>query len=238
MPGKETRAEDCFWLLGSLCSLYRIPFDAALVASQFPPPYTLAIQLVGLATPVFTQVIIDKIVVHQTSSTLIVIGVALLMFMLFTMAMTWLRQYLVLHTGNRIDAVLGSQQPLQRGPDGGAGYPIRPRLRLRRTDAQAAGRLAGGGGPQYGMVEGSVEHVSADSADNNPAPNDKSAKTPPLVYRALVALKAMRLEMDGERFPLGAGMQATAEILLGRRTVMEYLLSPVRKAFHEAGRER
>ncbi|MDD5330164.1 MAG: ABC transporter transmembrane domain-containing protein [Sulfuricella sp.] len=70
---------------------------------------SLAIQLVGLATPVFTQVIIDKVVVHQTHSTLIVIGIALAMFMLFTMAMTWLRQYLVLHTGNRIDAVLGSQ---------------------------------------------------------------------------------------------------------------------------------
>ena len=95
---------------------------------------------------------------------------------------------------------------------------------------------------KYGMVEGTVEHVSADSADNNtsnsPNPTDKSAKMQPLVYKALVALKAMRLEVDGERFPLGAGMQASAEILLGRRTVMEYLLSPVRKAFHEAGRER
>ena len=70
---------------------------------------SLAIQLVGLATPLFTQVIIDKVIVHQTSSTLIVLGVALVMFMLFTSGMTWLRQYLVLHTGNRIDAVLGSQ---------------------------------------------------------------------------------------------------------------------------------
>ena len=70
---------------------------------------SLAIQLVGLATPLFTQVIIDKVVVHQTHSTLIVLGVALVMFMLFTSGMTWLRQYLVLHTGNRIDAVLGSQ---------------------------------------------------------------------------------------------------------------------------------
>ena len=70
---------------------------------------SLAIQLVGLATPLFTQVIIDKVVVHQTSSTLVVLGVALVMFMLFTSGMTWLRQYLVLHTGNRIDAVLGSQ---------------------------------------------------------------------------------------------------------------------------------
>ena len=70
---------------------------------------SLAIQLVGLATPLFTQVIIDKVVVHQTHSTLIVLGVALVMLMAFTSGMTWLRQYLVLHTGNRIDAVLGSQ---------------------------------------------------------------------------------------------------------------------------------
>jgi len=70
---------------------------------------SLAIQLVGLVTPLFTQVIIDKVVVHQTNSTLIVLGTALVMFMLFTSGMTWLRQYLVLHSGNRIDAVLGSQ---------------------------------------------------------------------------------------------------------------------------------
>ncbi len=70
---------------------------------------SLAIQVVGLATPLFTQVVIDKVVVHQTESTLWVVGVALLMFMLFSVAMTWMRQYLVLHTGNRIDAVLGQQ---------------------------------------------------------------------------------------------------------------------------------
>ncbi|MBI3902674.1 MAG: peptidase domain-containing ABC transporter [Nitrosomonadales bacterium] len=70
---------------------------------------SLAIQLIGLVTPLFTQVIIDKVVVHQTRSTLIAIAVGLGMFMLFNSAMTWLRQYFVLHTGNRIDAVLGSQ---------------------------------------------------------------------------------------------------------------------------------
>ncbi|MBS4099436.1 MAG: peptidase domain-containing ABC transporter [Sulfuricella sp.] len=70
---------------------------------------SLAIQLVGLATPLFTQVIIDKVVVHHTTSTLAVIAVALFAFMLFTAAMSWVRQYLVLHTGNRIDAVLGSR---------------------------------------------------------------------------------------------------------------------------------
>lgn len=70
---------------------------------------SLAIQIVGLVTPICTQIIIDKVIVHQTKSTLIVVGVALVLFMLFTSVMTWLRQYLVLHTGNRVDAVLGSQ---------------------------------------------------------------------------------------------------------------------------------
>jgi ATP-binding cassette, subfamily B, bacterial HlyB/CyaB len=70
---------------------------------------SLAIQLIALATPLFTQVIIDKVVVHHTLNTLIVIGIALAVFMLFGAAMTWVRQYLLLHTGNRVDAVLGTQ---------------------------------------------------------------------------------------------------------------------------------
>jgi len=70
---------------------------------------SLFIQLIGLTTPLFTQVIIDKVVVHHTQSTLAVIALGLAMFMLFNAAMNWLRQYLVIHTGNRVDAVLGSQ---------------------------------------------------------------------------------------------------------------------------------
>ena len=70
---------------------------------------SLVLQLVGLTTPLFTQVIIDKVVVHQTQSTLIAIGVGLVIFLIFSAFLTWLRQYFILHTGNRIDAVLGSQ---------------------------------------------------------------------------------------------------------------------------------
>lgn len=95
---------------------------------------------------------------------------------------------------------------------------------------------------KYGMIEGVVEHVSADASDNNTGngntQTDSARKNQPLVYKALVALQRMNLEMDGERFVLSAGMQTNAEIRLGDRTVMEYLLSPVRKAWHEAGRER
>ncbi len=70
---------------------------------------SLCLQIAALITPVLTQVIIDKVVVHQTRSTLVVVGVALFLFMIFSSVMTWLRQYLVLHTGNRVDAVLGSK---------------------------------------------------------------------------------------------------------------------------------
>ena len=70
---------------------------------------SLALQLIGLATPLFTQVIIDKVIVHQTQSTLIVIGIAMAMFMIFNAIISWVRQYLVNHTGNRIDSVLGAQ---------------------------------------------------------------------------------------------------------------------------------
>ena len=46
------------------------------------------------------------------------------------------------------------------------------------------------------------------------------------------------MDDDGEKFRLAPGMQVSAEIHLGTRTVLEYLLSPVQKAFHEAARER
>ena len=69
---------------------------------------SLAIQLIALATPLFTQAIIDKVIVHQTHGTLAAVGFALAMFMVFSTVLTWVRQYLVIHTGNRIDSVLGS----------------------------------------------------------------------------------------------------------------------------------
>jgi subfamily B ATP-binding cassette protein HlyB/CyaB len=57
--------------------------------------------------PLCTQVVIDKVVVHHSSSTLMVILSALALFVVFAAALSYARQYLMLHTGNRIDAVLG-----------------------------------------------------------------------------------------------------------------------------------
>ena len=51
-------------------------------------------------------------------------------------------------------------------------------------------------------------------------------------------IPGMHLESDGRRYLLALGMQVAAEINLDQRTVMEYLLSSVAKAWHKAGRER
>lgn len=93
---------------------------------------------------------------------------------------------------------------------------------------------------KYGMGHGTVEHISADAQSEEEARDKGMAANGqrPLRYKALVTLEAPALETDGVRHPLSVGMQTTAEILLGDRTVAEYLLSPVQKAWHEAGRER
>ncbi|MBW7900132.1 MAG: HlyD family type I secretion periplasmic adaptor subunit [Rhodocyclaceae bacterium] len=98
---------------------------------------------------------------------------------------------------------------------------------------------------KYGMVEGTVAHVSPDATEGgDPAARRTTqgdAGEPPTLpagYRTLVALKTPWLENDGSRHRLSPGMQVTAEIHLGTRTVLEYLLSPVRRVAHEAGRER
>jgi hemolysin D len=98
---------------------------------------------------------------------------------------------------------------------------------------------------KYGMVDGQVAHLSADATDNtqqgtgqSAPPTAKSPNGQAFAYRALVDLKAQELLVDGVRHALSPGMQVTAEIHLGTRTILEYLLSPVMGAFQEAGRER
>ena len=57
-------------------------------------------------------------------------------------------------------------------------------------------------------------------------------------YKALIELGSQDLERDGVAHSLSAGMQVNAEIKLCERSVLDYVLSPVQRAFHEAGRER
>ena len=98
---------------------------------------------------------------------------------------------------------------------------------------------------KYGMIDGLVEHVGADSSDNGANDKSDSLSAPSnnkaggkLSYKALVTMTNQQLVVDGLSHKLAAGMQASAEIKLGTRSVLEYFFSPVTKAFHEAGRER
>jgi hemolysin D len=113
-----------------------------------------------------------------------------------------------------------------------------------RTQQPAKIKLAAFTFQKYGMVDGAVQQINTDSSEVPGGAQEKSDNSSrarpatPLAYRALVDLKQQYLEADGVRHRLTAGMQVSAEIKLGTRTVLEYLFSPVTKAFHEAARER
>lgn len=89
---------------------------------------------------------------------------------------------------------------------------------------------------KYGLLEGNVSLLSADSADQR---QQQQTGQPQLSYRALISIDRQSLESpSGGTLELQPGMLVTAEIHQGKRTVLEYLLSPVQKVASEAGRER
>jgi HlyD family secretion protein len=88
------------------------------------------------------------------------------------------------------------------------------------------------------MLDGVVKQVSAD-AQEKPEPSHRATKSvQEAAYRALINLSSDYLQSQGRQLRLVPGMQVNAEIHLGTRSVLEYLLSPVQKVAHEAGRER
>ena len=90
---------------------------------------------------------------------------------------------------------------------------------------------------KYGMLDGRVQRISADAQDKTgEGAGAKSFQE--TAYRALIHLDNAFLESRGARLALVPGMLVSAEIHLGRRTVLEYLLSPIQRIAHESGRER
>ena len=91
---------------------------------------------------------------------------------------------------------------------------------------------------KYGLLEGRIQTLAPDAQ----VPSNTPGQTAPQGYKALVALDTQFLASvtndTKQRKSLESGMQVTAEIHQGRRTIMEYLLSPVQKVSAEAGRER
>jgi HlyD family secretion protein len=98
---------------------------------------------------------------------------------------------------------------------------------------------------KYGTIDGVVRTVIADSSQQqdarttaSSADERSSTQGRALSFKAIVELHGQKLMTGDASFPLAAGMQLSAEIIEGKRTVLEYLLSPVQKVTSEAGMER
>ena len=91
---------------------------------------------------------------------------------------------------------------------------------------------------KYGLLDGFVRQVSADAQDKAATAESATKSVQDLAYRALIALDADHLQNGAERLRLMPGMLVTAEVHIGRRSVLEYLLSPIQRVTAEAARER
>ncbi|WP_416666724.1 peptidase domain-containing ABC transporter [Egbenema bharatensis] len=89
------------WFLPSIQKYRRVLIEV-FVASFF-------VQLFALANPLMIQVIIDKVIVQQSVSTLHVLGIFLVIIAIFEAILSSVRTYLFVDTTNRIDMTLGSE---------------------------------------------------------------------------------------------------------------------------------
>jgi ATP-binding cassette, subfamily B, bacterial HlyB/CyaB len=96
-----SRRFDVTWFLGAIHK-YRRHLSEVLVTSFF-------LQLFALVSPLFFQVVIDKVLVHRSLSTLDVLVIGLVAISLFETILGILRTYLFAHTTNRIDVELGAR---------------------------------------------------------------------------------------------------------------------------------
>jgi len=98
------RADEAFnfrWFLSAV-GRYRRPLAHVLIASLF-------VQLFALFTPLLFQVVIDKVLVHQSTSTLDVVVVGMILLGFFEAVLQYLRTYALSHTSNKLDVELGGQ---------------------------------------------------------------------------------------------------------------------------------
>ena len=99
--GELARQFDITWFLQAMHK-YRGLLTEVLVASFF-------LQIFALITPLFFQVVIDKVLVHRGLTTLDVLVAGLIAVSIFETVLTGLRTYVFSHTTNRIDVELGAR---------------------------------------------------------------------------------------------------------------------------------
>jgi subfamily B ATP-binding cassette protein HlyB/CyaB len=96
-----TRPFDISWFIPALVK-YRKPLRDVLLASFF-------VQLMALVSPIFFQVVIDKVLVHHSLTTLDVLAIGLSVVLIWETALSGLRNWLFAHSTNRVDAELSAR---------------------------------------------------------------------------------------------------------------------------------
>ncbi|MBR4641871.1 MAG: type I secretion system permease/ATPase [Selenomonadaceae bacterium] len=93
---------------------YNVDWFLKVVARYKKPLFevvmaTLFLQVMGIVFPLITQVIIDKVIGNAGYSTLTVIGVSMVLFFFMQSLLTALKTYILNHTTNKLDAILGTR---------------------------------------------------------------------------------------------------------------------------------
>ncbi|WP_338045389.1 type I secretion system permease/ATPase [Novosphingobium kaempferiae] len=99
--GGSARGFDLTWFIPQIAKYRRLIGEVLLI--------TLAINLLGLASPLFFQNIVDKVLVHGTMSTLTVLAIGFVAVSIWETAFGWLRTRLYSETSQKIDVELGSK---------------------------------------------------------------------------------------------------------------------------------
>jgi subfamily B ATP-binding cassette protein HlyB/CyaB len=97
----EVARFDFTWFIPAIVKYRRLLGEVLLIS--------LVLQLIGLVTPMFFQVVMDKVLVNHAMKTLHVIGVGLICAILFEAVLGGIRTYLFSHTSSKIDVELGAR---------------------------------------------------------------------------------------------------------------------------------
>ena len=92
---------DFTWFIPAIVRYRRILGEVLLIS--------LFIQLIGLVTPMFFQVVMDKVLVNHAMSTLNVVAVGLICATVFEVVLTGIRSWVFSHTSNKLDVELGAR---------------------------------------------------------------------------------------------------------------------------------
>lgn len=97
---------------------------------------------------------------------------------------------------------------------------------------------------RYGTLDGELAWVGADALVRDPQSSigassvTSNGQAPMAYFPAHIRLKQTGVRVEGRQVPVSAGMNVTAEIRTGQRTLLDYLLSPIQRTLDEAVRER